>query len=224
MNKIINKFLIGLLFVLGIILIPTYKVDAAIIVVVKADGVAANKTVLKDSTVIISWEATGATSCSEGKGRGGTGTYGEFTIDSIQATETFTVNCYAPDAPAGYCSGFYPISVMYDGSEGNWEKGTYYGASCGNCSDVGKIGYTIDSYDQVPSWYGVNCAKKSVLGRCTGSGWNWPKRWWVEWAYTTGSCYGFDETVCKLSGTVPGASSDCTKNTFLYMCGCTWHP
>jgi len=30
MNKIFNKFLIGLLFVLGIILIPTYKMDAII--------------------------------------------------------------------------------------------------------------------------------------------------------------------------------------------------
>jgi len=112
MNKIFNKFLIGLLFVLGVIIVPAYKVEAAITVVVKADGVAANKTVAYNSTVKISWDATGATSCSEGKGRGGTGTYGEFTINSIQATETFTVECSAP----AYCSGTYVKEADWNGN------------------------------------------------------------------------------------------------------------
>lgn len=97
MKKIFNKFLIGFLFVLGIILIPTFKVDAAMTVIVKVDGVAANKTVDYNSNIQISWISTGAASCSEGKGRGGTGQTGSFSVNSIQATETFTVNCTRVD-------------------------------------------------------------------------------------------------------------------------------
>lgn len=93
MKKIFNKFLIGFLFVLGIILIPTFKVDATMNVSVRVDGVAANKTVAYHSNVEISWISTGAASCAEGKGRGGTGTAGKFNVTSIEATETFTVNC-----------------------------------------------------------------------------------------------------------------------------------
>jgi len=173
MNKIFNKFLIGLLFVLGIMLVPTYKVDAVITVIVKADDVAANKTVLKDSTVKISWEATGATSCSEGKGRGGTGTYGAFTIDSIQETETFTVNCYAPDAPA-VCPT-YSILLMDSETYGDCNPWTFckgptvcmnsggYAVPDGNfgvckyCGIVGKVNDVSDPGFGCSSDYNAYC-------------------------------------------------------------------
>lgn len=217
MNKIFNKFLIGSLFLLGIILIPTYKVDAVITVTVFVDDVAANKTVLRDSNVQISWESTGATSCSEAGGRGGTGTKGFFPVNNIQATETFTVNCSAPDAPTGYCSGTYTNineKVDWNGSPFNWTSMEFYGNHCGYCSDIDKAGYRTDS----ASWYRYACVKTGWLW-CNGSHWSEGYSY-VRSAYSVASCGGYDNVLdCVLSKyyidqeAVPGVWSTCAWMT-----------
>lgn len=117
MKKIFNKFLIGFLFLLGIILIPTFKVDAAITLTVRVDGSPVDKTVDQNSDVEISWISTGAASCAETKGRGGTGTTGRFLVKGIQATETFTVNCTRVD-PSITQSGYTRICATVTGRQG----------------------------------------------------------------------------------------------------------
>jgi len=104
MNKIFNKFLIGLLFVLGVVLIPAYKADATLIVTVLANG-QPSLTVSKGTEVSITWRAPGATSCTNNFG-GENITEGSFTFNA-DVTRTFTVDCYAPDANSVYQPGVY---------------------------------------------------------------------------------------------------------------------
>jgi len=92
-NKIFNKFLIGVLFLLGIILIPTFKADATIPVTVKVDGSTSGKTITYGTTVLISWEAPLATSCNSG-GHGTLNT-GSFYVTPTSTT-TYTVTCTGP--------------------------------------------------------------------------------------------------------------------------------
>jgi hypothetical protein len=217
MKKIFNKFLIGFLFVLGIILIPTFKVDAAITVTVYIDGVAAPKTVAYHSNVEISWQSTGATSCSEGKGRGGTGTTGDFWVKSIEATETITVTCSAP----AYCSGTYIDQVDWNGeNEFNWVAGTVYdgdGGGCGYCSQRGNLGYRVDTnINNVTqgrveaTWVNPTCVKKTGIG-CSGSRWS-SNAAAIRSAYKTFTCSNTaTEYECPRFG-INRSSNFCTWN------------
>jgi len=93
MSKIFNKFLIGVLFLLGIIFIPTFKADATIAVTVKVDGQTSTKTITSGTTVTISWEAPVGTTCnSGGHGTGNTGSF----YATPTATTTFSVSCTGP--------------------------------------------------------------------------------------------------------------------------------
>ena len=108
MKQTINNFLIGFLFVLGVILVPAYKVEAAITVTITANP----PTVAYGGGSTISWTSTGATSCSESGGRGGTGTTGSFDVSSLLASTTFTVTC----SKAAFCSGTYVEEADWNGN------------------------------------------------------------------------------------------------------------
>ena len=186
MNKILNKFLVGLLFVLGVIIAPTYadavdclgvptgpsnttwyysgsnctgipfafnlpngvwqnngllgyttqgdktwygiassrwgstctnfaardqanlyEVHACTQVVAPTVTVTASpSTVVYGGGSTISWTSTGATSCSESGGRGGTGTTGSFYVSSLSSNTTFNVTCMlAPSFITTYNAG-----------------------------------------------------------------------------------------------------------------------
>jgi len=137
MNKIFNKFLIGLIFLLGVILVPTFKVNAAITVKVWADG-QTSKTVNYNDRVIISWEATGATSCDSGGH--GTGITGDFETDRLTATTTFTVTCSAPD-PLYYKLKRCTDNMIFE--TGPFPPGTY---SVGGELLVGSVEYSTYNY------------------------------------------------------------------------------
>ena len=93
MNKIFNKFLIGVLFLLGVILVPTFKVEAGV-VTVTANGSSSPITVSKGNNIHIVWKALWATTCSNNFN---SSTLVDDNAD-ITATEskTFTVNCTGP--------------------------------------------------------------------------------------------------------------------------------
>ena len=124
--NLLKKSFIGIsvlfVFLLGLTLIPTEKVDAAITVTVKANGQSSLAVPYGNNSVEISWTSTGATSCSESGGRGGTGITGRFTLTNMTATTTFTVNCSSP----GYCSGTTSVPMCY----GTIVGGAYNGRIC----------------------------------------------------------------------------------------------
>ena len=226
MKQTINNFLIGFLFVLGVILVPAYKVEAAITVIVRANGQSSLAVPYGNNSVTISWESTGATSCSESGGRGGTGTTGSFDVSSLLASTTFTVTCSAP----AYCSGNYTdtnVKVNWEGSgstntscirwvvddwvkkTSSWVEGGYYGYNtdgsagrCSKCSDRENTGYVVSS----SNWYNSDCnGDYNFLGICKGA--HWVKGTdIIRSGYLTGSCTDFSQSCC-------------TSHS-----GCTWHP
>jgi hypothetical protein len=246
MNKILNKFLIGLLFILGVIIVPTYKVEAAITVILTASP----PTVVYGGSSTISWTSTGATSCSESGGRGGTGTTGSFYVSSLSSNTTFNVTCSKP----AYCSGTYVEEVDWNGN--TWD-GTilpsvlknsayfgwaYYnvydgdGGGCGNCSQRGNLGYRVEG----SNWTNPTCVKTGVIG-CSGSRWS-ANAAIIRSAYVTKSCsdipgsgsqgictgicnWDWYSNKCVGSG---GCSYQPTQqacfNYPLYSRSCTWNP
>jgi len=91
MNKIHNKFLIGFLFLLGIILVPTDKVGATPTVVVTASP----QTIYSGGTTTITWTAIGATTCKRSDTGATIATSGSFSSGVLTATKTFTIICSA---------------------------------------------------------------------------------------------------------------------------------
>ena len=242
MNKIFNKFLVGLLFVLGVIIVPTYKVEAAITVTIKANP----STVAYGGVSTISWTSTGATSCSESGGRGGTGTTGSFDVSSLLASTTFTVTC-SKDA---YCSGTYVEEADWDGNtwDGNivgsvlknyaywgWMPGYVYGeAHCGYCSDNGKTGYRVTG----SGWYNTTCNKWGWPW-CRGSSWSGDNGY-IGSAYVTRDCSAFSgsrglceglcywdwgSSSCRGGGSCNSqlTTSSCYNYPY-YSKSCTWNP
>ena len=108
MKKIFNKFLIGLFFMLGLMLLPAYVGAAdSMTLTVLANG--KNSEVIPyNGSVTISWYATGAASCHETLGRGGNLPTGSFTVNNVTANTNFVVTC----TNASYCSGNYTDTTI----------------------------------------------------------------------------------------------------------------
>jgi hypothetical protein len=128
MNKIFNKLLIGVLFLLGIILTPTFKVEAGV-VTVTANYSSSPITVKSGDLVTIRWQADWATSC-ENNFNSSTAINGSADIYPT-LTKTFTVNCNStvfvcpsytldsvcPPSPGLNCSlGYIPLCFSGGGT------------------------------------------------------------------------------------------------------------
>lgn len=119
MNKIANKFFIGLIamsFVLGLMLSLNYKAIASI--VGRPVVSAGSNTVNYGGSTTISWTSSAADGCdviapSAYIGQGGTNTSGSFPTGALYATTTFTVECYTADPPTdpGTCSSYYQVPL-----------------------------------------------------------------------------------------------------------------
>lgn len=194
-----------------------------ITVTVLANGKTSETVKSGDNKVTISWGSTGATSCSESKGRGGTGETGFFDVYNLTATTIFTVTCKT----LAYCSGSYTIKATPDGAcrkygyrcgtDGRdfcylsctddvaWVEGLIYTDTnnfCVYCSDAGNIGYRVNG----SSWYQPTCVETGWLW-CTGSRWS-DSAAFVSSAYATKSCSGLSEHDCRARSPV----------------SCTWNP
>lgn len=106
MNKIFNRFLIGVLFLTGIILIPTFKASASVNVSIWIDGAAiTSKTISYGSGgVTITYASTGgATSCNRYEDGVFKETIAASNLEGFnfnpEKTTTLTITCTAPDAP-----------------------------------------------------------------------------------------------------------------------------
>lgn len=79
----------------------------ALTVTVKANEQSSLAVPYGNNSVRITWESTGATSCSESGGRGGTNTTGFFDITNMTATTTFNITCTTDSYSYSSCSGTY---------------------------------------------------------------------------------------------------------------------
>lgn len=165
----------------------------------------------------ISWTSTGAISCSESGGRGGTGTTGiPFYVYPLLNSTTFTVEC-STDL-AAYCSGTYKdftTKVNYEGvsrEEGGnnssyWDTRYFYfnigDGGCMECADDGEIGYKVDP--TLLNWYKHTCVQNKTLGICFGVRMS-DNRTYIRSGYATKSC------------------SDLSQSSCSSMTGCTWKP
>lgn len=171
-----------------------------------------------NNSVRITWESTGALSCSESGGRGGTGKTGNFTVTNMTDTTTFNVEC-STDL-AAYCSGTYKdltTKVDWNGvAPFPWEIGWVgrYG-DCNSCSDAGNTGYSVfgsegrsewveSTYITETSWLSNFCAENRFVV-CLGVRWSNTNNY-VRSAYATKSCSGLSQSSCTSHPT------------------CTWNP
>ena len=115
MNKIFNKFLIGVLFLLGIILIPAFKADATIPVTVYADGQTSSKTINYGNYTRITWTSTGATSCtrSDTGATVATTDLTGFLAGLLYTTTTFIINCTSHSLIGFSISAYYGYNSTY---------------------------------------------------------------------------------------------------------------
>lgn len=194
MNKIFNKFLIVVLFVLGVVLIPNYKADAAITVTITANGSAGSKTVNSGDAIRIVWFSTGAISCTNNFGGTAT-TSGEYDYTASNSTgspvaTTYTINCIGiPDTPTGLTatpricgSGMMDITwnavpgvneyILYDDSIGGYiYRGTatsltpQSGLTLGSSHRYAVVSHDSDFYSPLSS-----TVEGTVTGACPPTG------------------------------------------------------
>lgn len=186
-------------FLLGLALIPTDKVDAAITVTVRANGQSSLAVPYGNNSVEISWTSSGATSCSESGGRGGTNTTGFFVLTNMTATQTFTVTCTKPSTCVGNfnCSSLNDVDLCSD--------------SGGQCmGQATSCGYDSDCVSN-------NCVGGPPAGQC---GCNNNSDCNSGFCASTGLC-----EVCgpAFSGT-PSCSVFNDVESTCNLLGCVWYP
>jgi len=186
-------------------------------VTVTANGQSSLAVPYGNNSVTIYWTSTGALSCSESGGRGGTNTTGSFVVTNMTDTTTFNVECKTD--MAAYCSGTYKdftTKVNYEGvsrAEGGnntseWDTRYWYCntddlSCCMHCADEGEILHKVDP--TLLDWYEQTCVQNRFLGICTGVRIS-DNRTYIRSGYATKSC------------------SDLSQSSCSSMTGCTWKP
>ncbi|MFA6889091.1 MAG: hypothetical protein WC254_06365 [Candidatus Woesearchaeota archaeon] len=147
MKKLSNLFFISLLFILGITLIPSHKVDAAITVNVFAKP----STINKGGSSTITWSSSGATSCTYNGSSVALSSSTGFVVYPTSTT-TYTIECTAPDPVVGN-----HISYQNLVSYGFYLPGHPNGIDYGLCLDLPAeknesfdISYTLESPRDYP--------------------------------------------------------------------------
>lgn len=201
MNKILNKFFLGLVgfsFILGIIFSLNFKVDAADerafktttsiygntvsstvevtairpTVTIKADG-QASKTISYNGSSFITWTSTVATSCT--LTRSDTGTTVAVDLNNYTGWNTgaltATTTFTVNCSKPAYCYGTYSKKVDWNGNDFDWVGGTVYSGGYQVKSD--STGYSWYNPNRIDSAYvSTSCGDLTNLTTCTSAGVN----------------------------------------------------
>ncbi len=165
MKKIFNKSLFKILFVLGIVFISANICSAAISVVVSAYPT----TVSYGGGSTISWTSTGASSCSEAGGRGGSDTTGSFYVSDLHATTTFNVTCAGSASPTYYYYKLKHCTSSNVFETGPFISGTYSTSEVlAGALDNGEYDYRV--IDSSPASFGYINISTTRTGYPAGPG------------------------------------------------------
>jgi hypothetical protein len=147
MQKIFNKSFLKILFTLVFMFIGANICSAAITVTVTASP----STVTYGAGSQISWTSSGATSCSESGGRGGSGTTGSFYVSNLYASTTFNVTCVGLSSPTNYYFKLAHCTSSNVFQTGPFPSGTYgTGEVLAGALDNGAYDYRVVDSSPTP--------------------------------------------------------------------------
>ncbi len=159
MKKIFNKSLVKILFVFGIAFISANICSAAVAVTVTAYPSA----VSYGGGTQISWTSSGASTCFEAGGRGGSGPTGSFYVSNLYATTTFSVTCSGASSPTYYYYKLQHCTSSNVFETGPFVSGTYgTGEVLAGALDNGAYDYRV--VDSSPTSFGLSNIMTSRTG------------------------------------------------------------